>query len=507
MTRHRFLFQVILLWESSSLVLATSPEIEMNSELPMIRILMLFVILAPPTVSAQDDLSTQSLKAMKLAGDFFHQKVAVSGGYVYEYSLDLQQRQGEGKAAATEIWVQPPGTPTVGMAFVSAFEATGDQQFLAAAIDAAHALMFGQLESGGWNASIDFDPKGPHTDRYRNGKGRAKGKNFSSLDDDKTQSAVCLLMQVDKALEFRNAEIHAATMLALNSLLTAQFSNGGFPQGWREPVSQQAVKKASYPDYEWRTENRIKEYWDYYTLNDGLAGTVARTLDLAHETYGDARYRDALLKLGDFLILAQMPEPQPGWAQQYNFDMQPMWARKFEPPAISGRESEDAMETLLFLHEISGDPKFLAPIEPGLAWLKRSVLADGQIARFYEMQSNRPLYFVRDTYELTYDDSNLPTHYGFKAKPRIDKIEKRYQELKQTGKFRKSVSNPNTLTRDAARIVSELDSEGRWLSDENGKPVTAATPLKGAAQVISSELFSRNMQRLSEYLAAVKAGE
>ena len=340
-------------------MLATPREIEMNSELPMIRMLMWFVILATPTVSAQDDLSAQSLKAMKQATEYFHQKVAVSGGYVYEYSLDLQQRQGEGKAAATEIWVQPPGTPTVGMAFVSAFEATGDQQFLAAAIDAAHALMFGQLESGGWNASIDFDPKGPHTDRYRNGKGRAKGKNFSSLDDDKTQSAVCLLMQVDKALEFRNAEIHAATMLALNSLLTAQFSNGGFPQGWREPVSQQAVKKASYPDYEWRTENRIKEYW----------------------------YRDALLKLGDFLILAQMPEPQPGWAQQYNFDMQPMWARKFEPPAISGRESEDAMETLLFLHEISGDPKFLAPIEPGLAWLKRSVLADGQIARFYEMQS------------------------------------------------------------------------------------------------------------------------
>lgn len=473
----------------------------------MIRTLVLLVILAPRIVSAQDDLSAQSLQTMKKAAEFFHQKVAVNGGYVYEYSLDLQQRQGEGKAAPTEIWVQPPGTPTVGMAFVSAFEATGDEQFLTAAIDAAHALMFGQLESGGWNASIDFDPKGPHSDRYRNGKGRAKGKNYSTLDDDKTQSAICLLLRVDKALEFRNSEIHNATILALNSLLKAQFPNGGFPQGWRETVSQQPVKKASYPDYEWRTENRIKEYWDYYTLNDGLAGTVARTLHLAHQTYDDAKYRDALLKLGDFLILAQMPEPQPGWAQQYNFDMQPMWARKFEPPAISGRESEDAMETLLFLYEITGDAKFLTPIEPALAWLKRSVLADGQIARFYEMQSNRPLYFVRDTYELTYDDSNLPTHYGFKAKPQIDKIEKRYLELKQTGKFRKSVSNLKTLARDAARIVAELDSEGRWLSNEKGKPVTAATHLKGEAPVISSELFSRNMQRLSEYLNALNAGD
>ena len=473
----------------------------------MLRTLVLLSVLAPQIVSAQDDLSERSVQAMKQAAEFFHQKVAVNGGYVYEYSLDLKQRQGEGKAAPTEIWVQPPGTPTVGMAYVSAFEATGDERFLTAALDAAHALMYGQLESGGWNASIDFDPKGPHADRYRNGKGRAKGKNFSSLDDDKTQSAVCLLMRVDKALEFKDAEIHDATTLALNSLLAAQFPNGGFPQGWRQPVSQQSVKKGAYPDYEWRTENRIKEYWDYYTLNDGLAGTVARTLHLAHQTYGDAKYRDALLKLGDFLILAQMPEPQPGWAQQYNFDMQPMWARKFEPPAISGRESEDAMETLLFLYEITGDQKFLAPVEPGLAWLKRSVLADGQIARFYELQSNRPLYFVRDTYELTYDDSNLPTHYGFKARPRIDKIEKRYLELKQTGKFRKSVSNLKTLTRDAERIVSELDSEGRWLSDDKGKQVTASTHLKGEDHVISSELFSRNMERLSEYLTAAKTGE
>ena len=31
----------------------------------------------------------------------------------------------------------------------------------------------------------------------------------------------------------------------------------------------------------------------------------------------------------------QMPDPQPGWAQQYDYDMRPMWARKFEPAAIT----------------------------------------------------------------------------------------------------------------------------------------------------------------------------
>ncbi|MEZ6041804.1 MAG: pectate lyase [Planctomycetaceae bacterium] len=448
-------------------------------------------------------LESQALQAMKRATHFFHDQVAVHGGYVYKYSLDLKHREGEGKASPTEIWVQPPGTPAVGMAFIKAFEATGDPQFLQAAVDAAMALVDGQLESGGWSSSIEFDPKGKHADRLRSGKGKPKGKNYSTLDDDKTQSAICLLMQTDKALQFRNPVIHEATVFALDAMLTAQFANGGFPQGWREPVTQQPVQKASYPEYDWRTENRIKDYWDYYTLNDGLAGTAARTLHMAHQVYGDQKYHDALLKLGDFLILAQLPEPQTGWAQQYNFDMHPMWARKFEPPAVSGRESEDAMSTLLFLYELTGDSRYLPPVESGLAWLNRSKLPDGQIARFYELKTNRPLYFVRDTYELTYDDSNLPTHYGFKTAPRTDRIEKRLNELKQSGKSPKSASSLKTLTRDAEQIINELDDQGRWLAMNDNKPADARSIRKGEA-FISSELFSHNLTRLAEYLTTAK---
>jgi hypothetical protein len=38
-------------------------------------------------------------------------------------SEDLRHRQGEGVAGPSEIWVQPPGTPTVGLAFLAAYEA------------------------------------------------------------------------------------------------------------------------------------------------------------------------------------------------------------------------------------------------------------------------------------------------------------------------------------------------------------------------------------------------
>ena len=60
--------------------------------------------------------------AMKKAARFYREEVAVNGGYVYYYSPDLSKRLGEGVASKTQIWVQNPGTPTVGMAFLEAWK-------------------------------------------------------------------------------------------------------------------------------------------------------------------------------------------------------------------------------------------------------------------------------------------------------------------------------------------------------------------------------------------------
>ena len=221
-------------------------------------------------------LRDQAVTAMKKAAMFYREQVASHGGYVYFYSLDLKQRWGEGLATIDQIWIQPPGTPTVGLAFLKAYEATGDRFYLEAATDAALAVAYGQLNSGGWTNSVDFDPNSPHTAVYRNGKGR--GRNNSSLDDGQTQSAIRLMIHVDKAHEFRHAVIHQSAEVALNALLNAQFPNGAFPQVWTGPVEKQPILKAGYPEYDWRTEGRIKNYWDMYTLNDNVCGYVADTL-------------------------------------------------------------------------------------------------------------------------------------------------------------------------------------------------------------------------------------
>jgi hypothetical protein len=444
--------------------------------------------------------------AMKRAASHYADEVAVNGGYVYYYSTDLTKRLGEGPATATEIWVQPPGTPAVGEAYLAAHGATTDPVYLKAALAAGKALAYGQLESGGWRNSIDFDPSGPRIDQYRNGKG--KGKNFSTLDDDISQAALRFLMRLDAATDFADAEIHGAVEYALPRLLAAQFPNGAFPQGWTGPVEARSVVKASLPEYDWRTEGRIKEYWSEYTLNDGLAGTVADTLIVAHQVYKDPVYLEALKKLGGFLSLAQFPEPQPGWAQQYNGAMQPIWARAFEPPAVSGRESEDAMLALLKIAAASGDNALAAPVVAGVRYLERSLLPDGQLARYYELGTNKPLYMQRagKGYELTHDDSALPDHYGWKNPAQLALLKDAYRALLAGRPLEEVTGPPAVDAGTVAKIVAALDDKGRWITVHDGGETRLVGQPKFAEgeEYLSSAVFAGNLTILSRYLAAAK---
>lgn len=463
----------------------------------------LAVFVPLPLVAEEAALRNEAGAALSKAATHYREKVARHGGYVYYCSPDFTRRLGEGVAGPEEIWVQPPGTPSVGLAYLAAHKATGDKFYLDAARETGKSLIYGQLASGGWTASIDFDPRGPRIGQYRNGKGR--GRNNSTLDDGISQTAIGFLARLDGELEFKDSAVHEAVTIASDALLKAQFPCGAFPQVWTGPVPDVAGKQASFPAYEWRTEGRIKNYWDMYTLNDGLAGTVAATLLELHAVYQDDKYLAALRRLGDFLILAQMPDPQPAWAQQYSHDMQPIWARRFEPPAVTGGESQDVLETLLRIYRVTGDKKYLSPIPRALAYLKKSELADGRLARYYELQTNKPLYMTRrgDEYSLTYDDSNLPDHYGWKVASRLAAIQKGYEIALQAAP---QVAANSTMPDATAvrKIVADLDAQGRWLSTYAGERLTGQPKFKPGEQYLSSEVFARNVQTLADYLSATQ---
>ena len=438
--------------------------------------------------------------ALKKAATFYRDKVASHGGYVYYYTPDLKQRWGEGAATPDVLFVQPPGTPTVGVAYLKAFDATGDRFYLDAARETAGALVYGQLESGGWTQTIHF-AKAARVGKYRNGKGG--NWNVSSLDDGQTQAALVMLMRADRALGFKDKEVHDAAAYGLDALLKAQFGNGGFPQVWQKPADAKVSGAAKFPDYDWKTEGRVKNYWDYPTLNDGLAGTVCDVLIEAHQTYKDAKYKAALAKLGDFLIAAQMPDPQPGWCQQYSYEMVPIWARKFEPAAVTGWESQDAMRALIAVARYTGDKKYLEPIPKALAYFNKCLLPDGRVARFYELKTNKPLY-MNARYELTYDDTAAPGHYGWKQPAHFDRIEQDYTAAKAGAAPEAKPRPAKELEAEVRRIVKELDADGKWVSTYAGERLVGQPKFAPGFKYLSSEVFSKNVETLSEYLEVKK---
>jgi hypothetical protein len=448
------------------------------------------ILLTAFGVNAQTQ--TDAKDALKRAATYYREKVASHGGYVYYYSVDVKERWGEGKATPDTLFVQPPGTPTVGMAYLRAYEATGDKFYLDAARETTEALVYGQLQSGGWTQTIHFGPA-KRLGKYRNGKGGSW--NVSSLDDGQTQAALQMLVQADQALGFKHAAIHEAATYGLAALLKAQFPNGAFPQVWTGPVERKPIVKAKFPGEDWKTEGKVRNYWDYYTLNDNLAGSVLETLMVAQRVTKEDKYKVAIEKLGDFLLLAQMPEPQPGWCQQYNDEMVPIWARKFEPPAITGLESQDVMETLIAIYRITGNKKYLEPIPRALAYFQKALLPNGRVARFYEFKTNKALY-MDARYQLTYDDSAAPSHYGWTQPARFKQIEKQYHDAKN-GVVAKS---RGVDVKDVARILRELDTEGRWITTHDGTKLVGQPKFAQGFRYISSDVFSRNVETLSRFI-------
>jgi hypothetical protein len=339
-------------------------------------------------------------------------------------------------------------------------------------------------------------------------KRREHKDNITIVDDDTTPAAVRFLCRLDKVLAHQDHEVNDAALFALDSLCKAQHPIGAWSHNYdRYPLrspdpAHYPLLRASYPESWSRTWT--KDFTGGYSINDRVSLNMIKTMLLARDVYSDARYRAAAELGGSFLIAAQMPDPQPAWAQQYDRQMHPVWDRKFEPPAITGLESQDALETLLLLHRKTGDRKWLEPIPRALAYLKKSRLPDGRLARFYELKTNTPLYFTRD-YELTYDGSRVPTHYGFVFESRLDSIEAAYLRQRDSQLVREDDVPKLTpeLTAEVRKVIATQDKRGAWtepgvVRDLEGRKVN--TP----EGIIESATFIKNMQTLARFITASK---
>ena len=423
------------------------------------------------------------------AAAFYRRRALAGGGYVRELPAGL-----EGPPTTGKIVLRPPGTADVGQAYLAAYRSTGHPSLLDASLATARALAETQLSTCGWNSAAELDPIRRRAYGYR-GDPEATGFHATYLDYLTTRTTLEFLMALDEATKFEHSDIHQAAVYCLEKLLIHQYPNGAWPQWIKQtlPVPDDyPLKRASFP----ATWSRIRStqgyahYRYHYTINDNTITNLIYLMLQAAETYRDQRFRDAALRAGDFLLLAQLPEPQPAWAQQYNSDMHPSWGRSFEPPAITGRGSQRVIDTLLDLYNIARRRKYIDAARKAIAYLERSTLPDGKLARFYELKTNRPLYVTR-RYMLTYSDRDLIRHYSMKAGNALPLLRQYCEDLGQ-GVAMADVEPAPPDEKEVERIVAGLDHRGAWVEHDAGS---------GQA-IIRLVTFVQNMHALSQFLAA-----
>ena len=490
-----------------------------------VRALIAVVLTGSVLVSDTPAASLKEAETAMAKATAFMQSIATEGGYLWRYSDDLKERAGENNATDTQIWIQPPGTPSMGVAFLHAFKATGDKRFLEAARGAAHALARGQLESGGWDYLIDFDPAKFKQAYHRSDKGKvseaeaAKRRNTTTFDDDNTQSALRFLMAFVEAAkaapDARDAEIRAAMEYGLAKFLEAQYPNGAWPQRYdgkpRNPADF-PVKRAQYPKDWPRTYPKVN-YAGHYTFNDNsIHDCIGVALDAYHR-FGQAEHLAAAKKGGDFMILAQMPEPQPAWAQQYNASMEPAWARAFEPPAVTGCESVGVLRGLIELYLETGDEKYLKPLPPALAWYQRSAIAPSTWARYYELQTNKPIYGDRDGkiyYRREDISEERQRNYSWRGEYGFAGALALYEKVKAQGRepyLQSHQPKPMNEKRKAAvrkslepkvdKIIAALDAQGRWMTEGHFEKKVKGLEFD---RRFETSVFIANLKVLSDYV-------
>jgi hypothetical protein len=166
-------------------------------------------------------------------------------------------------------------------------------------------------------------------------------------------TSIALAQTPGESKDPRDARIREALEYALAGMLRAQYPNGAWPQGsLGKPYipADHPPRKASLPE-DWRERPKITEYWFLSPLNDHSHTRCVATMLEAHRRFGGDKYLEAARRAGDFLIQAQLPDPQPAWAQQYTFDMLPCPVRPLSSNRLSmlARFSPRFGEPALFL--------------------------------------------------------------------------------------------------------------------------------------------------------------
>jgi len=494
----------------------------MNYSLKLIGIFLLISIASLVSAQRKQSANVEDvLAAMRKSTDYMANEVSLNGGYLHMYAEDFSEQFGEGSARKSQIWVQSC-TPQMGDLFLRMYRYTGDKAYLNYAKKVGDALIYGQHPLGGWHYFIDFNILGLEEwykdtasqflhgmEEYRHYYGNC------TFDDNVTQGATRFLLHL--YLETLDPAYHSSLRKALDFILMAQYPNGGWPQ--RYPLS-----------YEYAHEE-FDDYTSNYTLNDNAMNNTIRTLLEAYVALGNEEYLESARRGGDFFMISQGPKELPGWAEQFDMNIQPDWGRTHEPPAIGTRQTAHTLDMLMELYLFTGDRRYLRPVPATLDWMESVKIEERkggvyELARYYD-----PLTFlpIRKTlldekgpegYLISvYNSSDEVPFSGRKQTVDFLKMKNEYdllltlnpQEVKELYKQRanqpESFKNPEKS--EVVDLMNGMNENGIWVEDLSVFDVsktmlTVGPEHKKNMRGYSTKTYRANMEVFLGYLHHLK---
>ncbi|MDB5886848.1 MAG: Pectic acid lyase [Polaromonas sp.] len=412
--------------------------------------------------------------ALKRAASYMDEVVSYRGGYVWSYSPDLTQTFGEMEAKRTMLWLQPPGTSSVGHTYLDAFHATADERFYQASDRTGKAVAAAQHPSGGWNYIYDFAGEESLKHWYdtigMNGWRLEEFQHYygnATFDDATTAVAAQLMLRM--YLEKKDPVYLAATEKAIKFIVDAQFgpqftvADGGWPQ--RFPHNPNSITAMPLPNAGQlpagaRAGMEDGDYTLHVTFNDDVMGENIKFLTMCVMTLGRKDLVPAIIRAMDCMQRMQWTSSanplQSGWSLQHLSRETngrpagaPAGARSYEPRSLATHTTQTNIQQLFGYFTLTGDKKYLSQLQKAINWLKspsiqlpanvaavNPLLAGRNVATFIELDTNEPLYIHRygsnihnGAYFFDKDITNTVSHYSSGRTVDAAALQKRLDEF------------------------------------------------------------------------------
>jgi pectinesterase len=269
----------------------------------------------------------------------------------------------------------------------------------------AENVLLYQQTTGGWPKNIYVPAELSKSERKQT-IARKDDVNESTIDNGATSTEIYYLARMYQATG--DERYRKAALDGIQYLFNAQYANGGWPQFWPRPEGY--YTEITYNDNAMiNVMVLIRNIYEKQPPYDFVSDEQAAKARAAFDKGVDCILRTQVRQNGKLTV----------WCAQHDHvTLEPIKARSYELPSLSGQESDGIVLLLMSLPDPS--PAVVTAIESAVAWFETSKIegltkeyytnSDGKKdyrmvactscsplwARFYDLETNQPFFCDRD---------------------------------------------------------------------------------------------------------------